>query len=219
MVYSDFTLEKVKTAFELQIIESIDLFEGIGSLTPTERLRLTLEETASLASAINTEKARAEFLIAPVLLEVKRQKNSVSLFSGIDFNVAPSLGLTGFVDFILSKSPEQYFVQAPTVIVVSAKNENIKAGLGIAIAQTIAADIFTAAHVKGGDAAWDIKPDRQEVAEAIAAKNDKNDILGVVTTGEIWKFLHKSGNQIQIDRRSYFLNEVGTILAILLKYL
>lgn len=171
-----------------------------------------------MASAINTEKARAEFLIAPVLLEVKRHKNSVSLFSGIDFNVAPSLGLTGFVDFILSKSPEQYFVQAPTVIVVSAKNENIKGGLGIAIAQMIAADIFTAADVKGGDAAWGIKPDSKEVAPAIAASNDKNDILGVVTTGEIWKFLNKSGNQIQIDRRTYFLNEVGTILAILLKY-
>jgi len=44
-----------------------------------------------LALAIGTEKARSEMIIAPVLIEVRRQmQRKISLFSGVDFPVDPS---------------------------------------------------------------------------------------------------------------------------------
>ncbi len=88
MAYSDFTLEKVKTAFDLTIIENTILFPDVTPLSPSHLLTEWLKKYAPLATAINTEKARSEFLIAPVLAEVRKQlSGKVALFSGIDFNV------------------------------------------------------------------------------------------------------------------------------------
>lgn len=193
MAYSDFSLNSVKTSFDLTINESIDLFSNVQAIAPSELLKLTLKETIPLVSAINTEKARSELLIAPILLETRRQLHyQVSLFSGVDFVVAPEQGLTGFCDFILSRSTEQYFIQAPVVTIVEAKNENIKAGLGQCIAEMVAAQLF----------------------------NEKNcseiqTVYGVVTTGQIWKFLKLEGKTIFIDLSDYYIKEVERILGIL----
>jgi hypothetical protein len=74
-------------------------------------------------------------LITPILVELRKlAKHQVSLFSGIDFSVDPCQGLNGVCDFIVSQSPEQLFVSAPVLIVVEAKNENIKGGLAQYIA-------------------------------------------------------------------------------------
>jgi hypothetical protein len=71
-------------------------------------LQMLLEENVPLALAINTEKARSELIVTPILLEVWRlMRREISLFSGIEFNVAPDRGLNGVCDFILSRSPMQ----------------------------------------------------------------------------------------------------------------
>jgi hypothetical protein len=126
-----------------------------------------------LALAVNTEKARSETIISPVIIEIKNIfTEEISLFSGVDFNgvdfnVEPEQGLNGVCDFIISKSPEQLFITSPVVTIVEAKNENIKLGLGQCVAEMIAAQLF---HQK-------------EV-------NYIDSIYGVVTTGNImWKFL------------------------------
>jgi hypothetical protein len=47
-----------------------------------------LEQKIPLALALSTEKARSEFIIAPILAEVREQLGKrFSLFSGIDFTV------------------------------------------------------------------------------------------------------------------------------------
>ena len=71
MAYSEFSLAKVQSDFSLYINERVDLFAGVEAVAPTDLLRLTLKETIPLVSAINTEKARSELIIAPVLLEVR----------------------------------------------------------------------------------------------------------------------------------------------------
>lgn len=120
-----------------------------------------------MALAINTEKARSETIISPVIIEIKNMfTEEISLFSGVDFNVEPEQGLNGVCDFIISKSPEQLFITSPVVTIVEAKNENIKLGLGQCVAEMIAAQLF---HQK-------------EV-------NYIDSIYGVVTTGNMWKFL------------------------------
>lgn len=193
MVYSDFSLKSVKINFELTVDESIDLFAQTEAIAPSNLLELTLKETIPLVSAINTEKARSELIIAPILLEVRRHlQYKVSLFSGIDFNVAPEKGLAGFCDFILSQSSEQYFIQSPVVTIVEAKNENIKGGLGQCIAEMVAAQLFN-----------------QQNSSEIQT------IYGVVTTGQIWKFLKLEGKTVFIDQSDYYIKEVEKILAIL----
>src|SRR6266516_182006 len=69
MAYSDFDLKKVRNNFGLQIDEQPDLFAEVTPVQPSVTLANTLAETAHLAMAINTEKARSEMLIIPVLLE------------------------------------------------------------------------------------------------------------------------------------------------------
>lgn len=65
-----------------------------------------LEENISLALNINTEKARSELIISPVLVEARKLlKHKISLYSGIDFSVDEAQELNGFCDFILSDSP------------------------------------------------------------------------------------------------------------------
>ncbi len=101
MANSDFTLAKVKETFALSVEEGRNLFATIAVVPPSERLMLTFEENLLLATSIGTEKARSEFLIAPILSEMRRQANyQVSLFSGTDFNVDSNLGLMDYCDFM-----------------------------------------------------------------------------------------------------------------------
>ena len=190
----DFSLAKVREAFSLTLEENRNLFVNIPTVSSSDRLKLTLEENIPLAIAINSEKARSEFLIAPILSEVRRQLNyEISLFSGVDFNVEPGQGLNGFCDFILSQSQEQYYVSAPVMTVIEAKNENIIAGLGQCIASMLAAQLFN-----------------QRSSNAI----DK--IYGIVTTGTTWKFLTLQDNIASIDLTEYYIKEIDKILGILL---
>jgi hypothetical protein len=194
MAYSDFTtLTKVREAFELTIEESIDLFTDIPEALPSSHLQTTLNENIFLATAINTEKARSELIIAPVLLEVRRMLNSqIGFFSGSEFNVDLQAGLSGYCDYILTASKESYEIRTPVVTLAEAKNESIKSGLGQCIAEMVAAQIFN-----------------QRNGEAIES------IYGAVTTGTDWKFLKLIDKTVWIDKRDYFINEVSQILGIL----
>lgn len=195
MAYSDFTLAKAKDAFGLTLNESQNLFRNLAGIQPSDLLGRVLEENLALATAINSEKARSEFLIAPVLSEVRRQMDyRISLFSGTEFNVDPAQSLVGFCDFILSASQEQYFISAPVVTVVEAKNENIIAGLGQCVATMVAAQLFN--HRAG---------------------NQVDTIYGVVTSGTSWKFLTLKQSTVFIDSIEYHISQIDKILAILLK--
>ena len=144
MAYSDFTnLNKIRNDLNLQIKEQTDLFAEVTPLPPSESLLTTLKETVPLALAINTEKARSELIVTPLLLELRRQtKPQISFFSGNDFNVDVKKGLNSDCDFIISRSPEQLTIVAPVAVIVEAKNENIKAGLGQCIAALFASQLF-----------------------------------------------------------------------------
>ncbi len=193
MAYSEFTLNKFKKSFNIKIDETANLFADIEPLEASENLINSLEETAELALAINTEKARSEMIITPILLELRRRANyQISLFSGNDFTVDISRGLNGYCDFIISRSKEQLTINSPVIIIVEAKNENIKDGLGQCAAAMLAAQIFN-----------------QEEG------NEINNIYGAVTTGDIWKFMKLIGNNLFIDLDNYYIKEINHILGIL----
>ncbi|WP_338043173.1 hypothetical protein [Okeania hirsuta] len=82
-------------------------------------------------------------IISPIIVELRKYFNrQISLFSGTEFNVDKSKGLTGRCDFIISYSPKQLEVTAPVVKIVEAKNDNIKSGLAQCIAEMVAAQLF-----------------------------------------------------------------------------
>lgn len=197
MPFSNFTLSKVKSDFSITTIETEILFPQITPVPPSELLTLNLKENLSLATAINTEKARSELIIMPVLTEVRRSlRGKVSLFSGAEFNVDPERGLNGTCDFILTRSAEQFFITKPVVTIVEAKRENIPSGLGQCIATMIAAKQF---NEQEGDPV--------------------DTIYGVVTTGTDWKFLKLVQQNAYIDSSDYFISEVDKILGILVSTL
>jgi hypothetical protein len=195
MAYSDFTnLDKVITTFDLKLEENQDLFAGVAPIASSDYIQQTLREYLPLATAINTEKARSEFLIAPVLAELRRQsKHQISLFSGTEFNVDAERGLSGFCDYLISQSGEQYFIKAPVIVIVEAKNENIKGGLGQCIAELVAAQLF---NQQGG---------------TLLPK-----LYGVVSTGTVWKFLCLEGQTVAIDSMEYYINQLDKILGIMM---
>ena len=193
MPYSQFTIEEIKTKFDITISERFGIFADIQEIEYSDFLKQSLQEYLPLALAINTEKARSELIIMPILVEIKRQLASqISIFSGKDFSVEPTQGLTGFCDFLISLSPEQLVIEAPVVTLVEAKNDNIQSGLGQCMAEMIAAQIFN-----------------QRKGKQIST------IYGVVTTGTNWKFLTLKGQVIEIDLNEYFINQLGKILGIL----
>lgn len=194
MAYSDFTLSEVAKRFQVTLDEQRDLFSSIGPMQLSSIMSENLNENIPLALAIQTEKARSELIIAPILVEVRRcLGRTISLFSGVDFTVDPEQGLNGVCDYIISQSREQFFIRAPVVAIVEAKNENIKAGIAQCTAALIAAQRFN-----------------EREGNAI------DTVYGVVTTGNIWRFLQYTEQTLFIDRTEYYIDNVETILAILI---
>jgi len=194
MAYSDFTLQEVVQRFQLVIEEGNNLFATVPEIIPGDFLRALLDENVPLALALSTEKARSELIIAPVLVEVRKlAQRQISLFSGVDFPVDAPQGLSGVCDFLIAQSREQFFVRAPVVMIVEAKNENFKVGLGQCSAMMIAAQHFNAREGTG-----------------------LTTMYGAVTTGNVWKFLQLTGSTLCIDLPEYHIERVGKILGVLL---
>lgn len=193
MAYSDFSLAKVSKTFELKILDAVNMFSAIPELESSNFLVETLLYTVPLAISSNTEKARSEMIIAPILIELRKQLNSeISFFSGIDFTIDPEKGINVNFDFMMTRSPELLILTAPVIIIVEAKKENINGGLGQCVAEMLGARIFN---------------EREG--------NDIPAIFGAVTSGTNWRFLKLKDQVIEIDLTEYYLRDVNKILGIL----
>lgn len=194
MLYNKFTLRKVVEDFSLEIVEGDTFIPKLEPVTPSDLLRETLADSLPWAIAVGSEKARSEAIITPILLEVRRRLNrQVSVFSGEDFTVDVEAELSGRCDFLVSRSAEQLFIKAPAIIIVVAKKEDIKLGLGQCIAEMVAAQKFNQ-----------------------AAKQPIPTIYGCVTSGTAWRFLQLQGQTVTIELTDYPLPPVEGILSILL---
>jgi hypothetical protein len=61
------------------------------------------------------------------------------MFSGEEFNVDADRGLNGVCDFLIRQSAEQLVLEAPVIVLVEAKQADLKLGLGQCMAEMIAA--------------------------------------------------------------------------------
>jgi hypothetical protein len=78
------------------------------------------------------------------------------------------------------------------VIIIEAKHENIKGGLGQCAAAILAARLFN-------------QQEKKEIKKNFDA----------VTTGDIWEFLNLEANEIFINLNNSYITEIDKILGIL----
>ncbi|MEQ8753981.1 MAG: hypothetical protein RID09_10750 [Coleofasciculus sp. G1-WW12-02] len=194
MAYSDFTSLDQLIPLGISQVTPVEKLIDFEPIVPSSFLTEALKRFVPLATAINTEKARSEYLIAPLLSELVMLNPTVSLFSGKNFTADPSLGLNGFVDFLFTANPDKLTIKAPVVTVIEAKNENINAGLAQCIATMYAAYL-----VNRRDA-------------DMAAKT----VYGTVTTGQIWRFLSLTTHlEVFIDLNDRYLTPIDELLGLL----
>jgi hypothetical protein len=192
VAFRDFSFPEVQQDLGLALVEA-DLFGSIPAIDLPADFVAWMRAGIDLALAVNTEKARSEFIIAPLLLELKRLLgNTFALFSGVEFNVDVERGLIGYCDFILARSPLQSVLTAPVVAIAEAKNDNLRTGLGQCIAAMVAAQEFNARS-----------------STPVPA------VYGAVTTGAAWMFLRLAGVTVTLDVPEYFVAELGRIMGIL----
>ena len=192
MAFSNFTLAQVAQELGVEIAEC-PLFEDVPPAAVSPWLAETLHEFAPLALAIDTEKAKSEFIIAPVLLELKRNfKTTISLFSGVVLSVDRARGLEGICDFVISGMLQQFYLTAPIFAVVEAKKDDIMSGLGQCIATIYAAALFN-------------------------KQADKNVpfLYGTVTNGQLWRFIKLEKQTAYIDTKDYYIEKIELLMGVL----
>lgn len=190
MAYSEATFPKLKSLYGiLQDYKRLDL-GTIPPLQPSRRLAEDIEEGTQMV--INSEKAKSEFILAPIFKELQRNNPNTTLFSGISLNIEGEKLLNGTPDFMISARPRRANIEAPIFCVVEAKNGIIEEGFAQCAAEMYAARLFN-----------------QENNEPYET------IYGAVTNAYDWVFLKLEHNTIFIDKERYFLNNLPQILGIM----
>ena len=132
-------------------------------------------------------------IVADVLVELLEHfDRSISLFSGIDFNVDVEKNLTGVCNFLVSLSANQFYLEAPVIVLVEAKNTDMKLGLGQCVAEMLAAQRFNAEK-----------------------ENNIRCVYGASTTGIDWQFLKLREKCLHIDMTTYQIAQCDKVLGIL----
>jgi hypothetical protein len=182
MAYTDFSLEKVLKRFALQV-EVAPLFEDAPVQPLESGLREQLEEGVPLALRGGSEKARSEFIIAPILLALRRRNRHIMIYSGMRLDIDPESGLVGECDFLVAEGIAlPSLLQPPILAVLEAKKLDIEAGLGQCAAQLVAAQKFN---------------QREGILE--------HRVYGCVTTGEAWQFMRLMGQRLTLDTARYVI--------------
>jgi hypothetical protein len=189
MAYNRFTAQDIRNlGFSLR--ESAVPLLAYPPVAASQTLRETLADGLPLATAIGSEKAKSEMVVAPMLMEVRRVLDKkVSLFSGIELNVDKKSGLTGFCDFLISLSPLQITPEAPLLVAIEAKDDSINDGLYQCMAEMIAAARFNQHNQK-----------------------PLPRIYGCVTNADRWLFIRLEGQQFTLDTQPCPLYPIENLL-------
>ncbi len=181
---------KIPSSYRYYQLEDLTNICGIHTTVTDSFLEkvLLIEPSVVLAGILarnmklplKNEKAKSEFIVAPILAEVWEINNNFKPLSGLTFNVDSSKGLKGIADFLISSNPDAQGLDAPIMCVFEAKNDAIEDWYGQCGAEMYAARIFN--ERKG---------------------NDIKIIYGAVTNGFTWQFLKLEGQTLFIDSQRY----------------
>lgn len=175
MAYNQFKkLEQLKDDLAIYALNS-PFLPPMQKAEVSQRLLSDLEDATLIP--LDTEKAKSEHIVVPVLKEfLRKHSDKISYFSGYDFPVDSAKKLTGFCDFLLSLEARQLEISAPVFCLVEAKNAEIKRGLAQCGAEMYAAHLFN--ERKG---------------------HPKKQIFGCVTNAFSWCFLKLENQTLYID--------------------
>lgn len=191
MAYSNFTLSKLKKDYGL-LQQDIFLFKDINlpMVEASQRLKDDLQDAKEVP--LMSEKAKSEYIIAPIARELKRNNPFITIFSGYTFNIESDKELNGSPDFLISAKSGIIEPERPVFCLFESKNKEASEGFAQCAAEMYAARLFNR--------------ENNEPYETI---------YGAVTNAYDWVFLKLEGNTIYIDKERYFLNELPKLLGIL----
>ena len=190
MAYSDFTIARLSTEFGVNF-RGASLFAAAVAAEPSAWLTETL--ALSRRSGFDTDKARSERLVSPVLAELaRRNQYEVAVISGESLDVAPASGLMGVCDFALSFDKVQDFIQAPVCCIVGARTREDDNGVVECAAQLVGASLLN---------------EREKKHIPL--------LYGCVTTGVEWQFMKLEGNVCTLDEGRYYTLDLPRLLGVL----
>jgi hypothetical protein len=191
MAYSKFTLDSIAEKFGIDNQLCHIFVPPPIAITPSEWLLFSLAQGNELPA--RSEKSRSEFIVAPILLELRRiNDNFFTVFSGEDLDADAKLGLRGECDFILAKDTGSFNIKVPIFQILEAKKNDVELGVAQCAAQMIGARIFN------------------EKKNVILTK-----LYGCVTTGKEWLFICLEKNTLYIDKTTYNLSNLPELLGAL----
>ena len=176
MSYRDFKFPDVVERLSLELYQE-PLFADAAPFELSQRMLESLDSGLKLSNTINNEKARSEFVVAPLLLELwQRFAHSFGLFSGWELNVDQESGLVGICDFILAREPMMLMLRSPVLAIVVARNDHVRNGFGQCISSMHAAQLYNKT--------------REEA---------RTGMYGASTTGAQWQLFRLDGKRLIVD--------------------
>lgn len=188
MTYSDFTLSDLEEKFGVKHIRTRLYFHS-APVQPGERLLFALEESVEMP--IKTEKARSEWIVVPILKELRLMNHKFfTIYSGETLIADREAGLWGECDFILAKDTKSYEISVPVFQVVEAKRNDLEEGIRQCAAQLVGARKYN--ERKG---------------------HPVGKLYGCTTTGDVWQFIEYA-DMLHIDEKKYYLSEIDDLLGV-----
>ncbi len=187
--YSNFTVADVK-ALGVEVINQ-RLFDEVKKVAPSGLLTQLLKAYEGIP--LQSEKAKSEILISPVINEVRlNNPKKITFFSGYQFNVDEKRGLKGFCDFLISAKCNAVFIESPVLAVVEAKhNQDLLDAIPQCIAEMYAAQLFNQQN-----------------------SSENKVIFGAITNGYEWLFLTLKEGLVCVDIDRYMLKELPELLGV-----
>lgn len=176
MAYNRFKkLEQLSEELNIQDKTISWLTHSFTEFKASQKILDDLEEASK--ESLMTEKAKSEFIVVPILRELRRHNpDRFKIFSGYEFNVDSKQNLTGYCDFMLSANIYKAEVTSPIFCLVEAKNAEIDRGWAQCGAEMYAAQLFN--ERKG---------------------NPQKIIYGCVTNAFSWCFMKLDEKNLYID--------------------
>jgi hypothetical protein len=190
MSYSTLTYHTLSQRFGLRQ-QAIDWLPESPSPVHIPELERAYRRVAAFPA--NSEKARSEIYVMPLLLELwDRYRQHCTLFSGERVDAEPEQGLSGECDFLFCAKPRLVWVEAPVICVIEAKREDLEVGRTQCAAQLVGMHRFNAQNGQP------IEP-----------------LVGCTTDGDRWQFLRlREGHLLEIDPRVWPLSDLGRLLGL-----
>jgi hypothetical protein len=196
MAFRDFTYPEVVAHFGLTEATA-DLFGTAPPVPPSPEYRAMAARYARLSVGNVNEKAKSEYLIAPLLVELwGRYEDRVNMYSGHEFVADEPAKLSGYCDFLLGLGQQLPIPRAPQVVVIGAKKDDLMDGYGQCIAGMVGLQRFNR-----------------------AAKLDRPFVYGGVTTGGLWRFMKLEETTLTHDKNEFATKSPDTLLGALVAML